>query len=74
MCPNVCDGPKAQFGQIVPLAVTCHLRALRSLHAGVCGRHSKAAAGKLTCGVPELGRKETRNKDAKIVGTKLRSY
>jgi hypothetical protein len=33
---NVCDVPKAQFGQIVALALTCPFGTSQTPHFGVC--------------------------------------
>ncbi len=33
---NVCDAPKAQFGQIVPLALACPFGTSQTPHVGVC--------------------------------------
>ncbi len=33
---NVCDAPKAHFGQIVPLALTCPFGTSQTPHFGVC--------------------------------------
>ena len=33
---NVCDAPKAQFGQIVPLAFACPFGTSQTPHFGVC--------------------------------------
>jgi hypothetical protein len=33
---NVCDAPQAQFGQIVPLGLTCPFGTSQTPHTGVC--------------------------------------
>jgi len=33
---NVCDAPKAQFGQVVPLGLTCPFGTSQTPHTGVC--------------------------------------
>jgi len=52
---NVWDAPKAQFGQIVPLALACPFGTLLTPHFGVC-------AGR-TCG----GRYENRRNKARML-------
>jgi hypothetical protein len=33
---NVCDAPKAQFGEIVPIGLTCPFGTSQTPHIGVC--------------------------------------